>query len=361
MVRVSAFAPYPSPAPSTYFRLEQFVGPLAARGVELEILPFVGPDRYETLYSIDRWQRARVLRDGWRRRAGTIERGALAPIVLVQRELAPLGAHALLARLIEANRALVFDFDDAVYLPSPGGERLLRWVKHPERDTAALCRAADAVWSGNTELDRFAQRQGSSATKVVPTVVDTDLYRPREGTPAGLPVIGWVGSHTSLPYLESLYPALSALKRRVGFRLRVVCNQPPAAPPADLDLDFEAWRPERRVAAVQGFDIGVYPVVDDAWARGKCGLKAIEYGACGIPVVCPPVGVLSEVVTDEVTGLHVREEQDWVRHLERLLRDTAIRRRFGRAGRERVERGYSVHSVVDRMATDLKVLSPEGS
>ena len=361
MVRVTALAPYPSPAPSTYFRLAQFVDPLATRGVALAVEPFVTPTEYEAMYSADRWRRAQLVRDGWRRRAQAIDARTLGQVVLIQRELAPLGGRALLTRLIERRRSLVFDFDDAVYLASPGSEPLLRWVRNPERDTADLCRAADAVWSGNDELARFARGHGCARMQVVPTVVDTHLYRARSGAGSEPPVVGWVGSHTSLPYFESLYPVLAALKKRIDFRLRVVCNQRPAPPPADLELEFEAWRPARRVTAVQAFDIGLYPVADDPWARGKCGLKAIEYGACAVPVVCPPVGVLSKVVTDEVTGLHVREEVDWSRHLERLLRKPESRRRMGQAGRRRVEEHYSVAAVVERMAADLKALAGEGS
>ncbi len=356
-------APYPSPAPSTYFRIEQFRAPLRARGLDLEVHPFVLPEEYGVLYTAGRATRAGILARGWSRRLRLLRRLRPGDVVMVQRELAPACAGPLLTQLRASGAAWTYDFDDAVYLASPGGERMLRRLKHPAAATTALCGAADAVWPGNDALADFAIRVRGADTEVqvLPTVVDTDLYTPRPQAPAedGLPVIGWVGSHTTLPYLEGLFPMLSRLAQRVGFRLRVVCNQRPAAPPPDpLRLEFEHWTPERRVEALGCFDCGIYPVPDDEWARGKCGLKALEYGACGIPTVCPPVGVLPQVVRDGVTGHLVRTDDEWVDALTSLLTDRAARGRMGAAARRHVGQHYAVRVWVDDLAGRLRSLAP---
>lgn len=378
-MRVTAFAPYPSPGPSTYFRLEQYVTPLAQRGIQLEIQPFLTSADYEQLYSSGPARRLRILLDGLRRRSAALERLDTGAVVVVQRELVPLFGSRFLTRLARARRRIVYDFDDAVYLTGPGSDPFLGLLRSPSRRASALCRAADAVWPGNQELAAFAARvRGSGhAIEVVPTVVDTHVYRPgsargrlqasvgdhpdREGSAEDVdrspPVLGWVGSHTSLPYLDSLFPVLVELRRRVAFRLRVVCNHPPDHPPPALNVEYVRWAPEHRVSALLDFDIGLYPVGDDPWTRGKCGLKAIEYGACALPVVCNPVGVLREIVRHRDTGLHAGSGRQWIEGLQRLIENPGLRRDMGVRARSWIEQRYSVDVLVERWVERLRALA----
>ncbi|MEZ4415142.1 MAG: glycosyltransferase family 4 protein [Gemmatimonadota bacterium] len=359
-MRVVAFAPYPERGPSTWFRLAQFRTALEQRGVDLQLEPFLTDSDYLDLYGgASEPARVGLLLRAWRRRWHRIGLLRSDEVVVVQRELAPLGGHLLLRRLRPRPGGLVYDFDDALYLSGPGRHRLAALLRRPGRATDDLCRTADQVFAGNATLAEHAReaRGSGEGVRVVPTVVDAGRYRPAPKPPSdGRAVVGWVGSHTALPYLEGLYSHLAAVASEHPFRFRVVCNRPPATPPAPLELEFEQWTPERRVACVQELDIGLYPVTDDAWSRGKCGLKAIEYMACGLPVVCSPVGVLKEMVQDGVSGVHARDGVEWRQALLTLLRDPERQRSLGRAGRSRVETHYSIEAVIDDWVENLQAL-----
>lgn len=418
-VRVMAFAPYPETAPSTGYRLAQFREPLARFGIRLEILPFVGPEDYSTLYEARAARKVGVLVAGLRRRFEELARVAAgADVAVVHRELAPLLNRALLGRLLRSGVPYLFDFDDAVYLPPRGGDPLLRLLRRPRADSALLCRHAACVLAGNGHLAAFARaargaglgggvgvgvgldvevkgegetagegegRGGGGGVIVFPTVVDTERFRPPERVvgdgggggqvvervrggeaeelgvrPVGparavgrVPVVGWVGTHTTLPYLTNLYPVLEEVGRRLRFRLFVVANRCPPAP-GGVEMEFAAWRKEEEVSYFHAMDVGLYPLVEDAWAVGKCGLKAIQYLACGVPCVASPVGVLPEMVRAGETGLLARTAGEWVDALERLLADGELRARMGAAGRALVVERYSVQAVVGTLVGVLK-------
>lgn len=352
---MTAYAPFPATAPSTRYRLAQLAGPLEAVGIELALAPFVPGQAYADLYARGVLRKASMLARGLARRLREIEADD-ADLALVHRELAPAFNRLLLRRLLRRDRPLVFDFDDAVYLDVPGGHPLLRPLRRPGADTRRLCRAATEVMAGNEHLAEWAREVRGSRERVhvVPTVVDTDRFRPapRDAAAGALPIVGWVGTHTSLPYLEALEPMLAQARERRPFRLMVVANRPPRL---RLEHEFVAWTPETEVERVQRLDVGLYPLPDDAWTRGKCGFKAIQYMACGVPVVASPVGMLQDLVTPGETGFLPMDAGAWEEGLIRLLDDEAARRDMGERARERVVRDYSVASQVDRVAGILRM------
>ena len=358
-LRVAALAPYPEQGPSTRFRLAQFVAPLADRGIDVEIVPFVSSADYTGLYaSGGTLSKAALLVRGLSARRSVFS-GPPPDLWLVHRELAPLSA-GWLARALEASAApWVFDFDDAIYLDPVGGSALLAPFRRPEETTARLCRGAAGVLAGNATLAAFAEsaRDEPKGVHHIPTVIDTDRFRPPEAAEADSadPVLGWIGTHTTARYLTHILPALEDLFSRIPFRLRVVSNRPPEwNGTTRLPVDFERWSPEREVAVTQELDVGLYPLEDTPWTRGKCGFKAIQYLACGVPVVCSSVGVLPQVVPDGIAGVQVPTGGDWAAALEPLLTTPEARRRLGGLGRQHVVETYSVAAVVDRMASIMR-------
>jgi len=220
-------------------------------------------------------------------------------------------------------------------------------------------------------------RGSGEAVRVLPSVVDTTAFRPgspgREaGTEPGapppggggetplLPTLGWVGSNSTLPYLERLAPALAALREQLRYRLLVVAGgRRPHLP--GVPYDYERWTPAREVACFQELDVGLYPLDDTPWSRGKCGFKAIQYLACGVPCVASPVGVLREIVRPGETGLHATDTASWTAACARLLQAPEERARMGREGRERVVRDYSVQAAVETLVETLdEVARPAG-
>jgi len=362
-VHLVALAPYPEHAPSTRFRLVHFVEPLASSGIRLEILPLFDRAEYGILSGSGRGARkVGLLLRAMGRRLTQLQRAGKADGVLVHRELSPVLAGAFLRVLDRASSPLVYDFDDAVFLPPKGGSPFLRMLRTPRASTAALCRAADLVLAGNSHLADFARevRGREEGTTVFPTVIDTDRYRPAGAStdPDALPTVGWIGTHTTTPYLESLAGELREAAALAPFRLLVVSNREPEGLEG-LPVTFQRWSEEEELRALHSMDVGLYPVPEDAWTVGKCGFKAIQYMACGIPVLASPVGVLQDIVKERETGFHARSGEDWVTRLRDLVESPPLRRRMGEAGRARAVADYSVASVLPTLVARLHDLLPQ--
>lgn len=252
-------------------------------------------------------------------------------VVFVNRDLAGKGlaAERLLRR---RNPRFVFDFDDAVFM---GNEKAVAW----------MCTHAGWVTPGNPYLERWA-RQFSDRVTVVPTVIDTDRYllqtdamrRPDQ------PVrVGWSGSSQSIR--GDLFPflgMLTALQKRLGFELVIVSNAKPEVPVPDLHWSFVQWRAEEEGRIAERFDVGVMPLVDQEFQRGKCGMKLLQYMAAGIASIASPVGVNSEIVEHGASGFLAATPADWEGAIEVLVRDAALRRSVGQRGRAVCEQRYSI-------------------
>ncbi len=363
ILRVAAFAPYPEEGPSTRYRIVQFREELWAAGVWTDLYPFVQPSDYENLYGDGNllWK-SRLMLGGLRRRLDAVTSVGRYDVVLIHRELAPVLNRSLMWLSARALPAFVFDFDDAIFLPAQGADEIMRHLRSPERDTARFCAEASRVLAGNAYLADYAREarglgQDDPGVTVLPTVVDTALFAPPANEPAPeegeLPVVGWVGTHSTLGYLESVYPALRELGQHAPFKLRVVSNRPPPFL-AGVETEYIRWRPEDEVSYFHGLDIGLYPLSDDPWTRGKCGFKAIQYLACGVPTVASPVGVLPDIVRPGETGELAETREQWVTALEGLLDEPERRRRMGSRGREHIIARYSIPVVMEDLVQALK-------
>jgi glycosyltransferase involved in cell wall biosynthesis len=347
MRRVLVLAPAPTSAASTRFRLEQFFPALRAAGLEPVLRPFLDEQGFRTLYrsghAVDKVLAAAQALTG---RTVDLARALGASAVLVHREAALVGPPLLewlLARALA--RPLIFDIDDAVWVPyvSPTyGALLSRLFKAPQKAYFTLG-AARSVIAGNPYLAGEARRFNAHV-EVIPTVVDTDVFRP---SPARnpVPVIGWIGTHSTLQYLRALVPALQQLAARRRFILRVVGA---ALDAPGVTVDNRGWALPREVSDFQSLDVGLYPLVADAWSLGKSGFKAVQYMACAVPVVASPVGVTTEMIRDGENGFLVEGQAQWVARLEALLDDAALRRRLGEAGRADAETRWSLQRHAPR-------------
>ena len=355
-LRVLALAQYPETAPSTRFRLAQFVPALRTSNVALTIHPFLTNEQYRIARHASPLRAMWHLLNGFRDLATTIASSGAYDVVMVQRNLAPIMDRRFLGMLRRKGIPLVYDFDDAVFLELVGGRRWLELLRSPRETTTEFCRSAAVVLAGNDHLADFARhaagRNRSDRVRVLPSVVDTDRFAPASTDEERLPTLGWVGSDTTVRYLESLAPALLRLRRRTPYRLVVIAGDTRPRL-AGLDYDFVPWSSETEVEVFHQLDVGLYPLEDTPWSRGKCGFKAIQYLACGVPCVASPVGPLKDIVTPGETGFHAREESEWVEHCRTLLTDRDMRLRFGRAGRDAVVERYSVRWAAPLLSASL--------
>jgi glycosyltransferase involved in cell wall biosynthesis len=207
---------------------------------------------------------------------------------------------------------------------------------------------ARQVMVGNRHLRDYAVQYNTEVT-IIPTTIDTRRYRPelRTSRADGVPVIGWTGSYSTHQHLRRLFPALTRLAERHRFRLVVVGTEAPQIP--GVEVEFRPWRSESEVQDLADLDIGVMPLPDDAWSRGKCGLKALQYMALAVPAIVSPVGVNTEIVEDGVNSIVAKTDEEWVEQLSRLIQDPLLRGRLGRAARRTVEERYSAEVFAPRV------------
>jgi glycosyltransferase involved in cell wall biosynthesis len=349
-VKVAAWVPQPTDTnPGQRYRIEQWAPHLAREGIELTFLPFGDPGLLRVLHRPGGApaKALGVLR-GLGRRARDAARARAWDLVYVFRETALFGP-AVAERVLSARGVpYVFDFDDAVWVRyvSPANARLA-YLRFPGK-TATTCRLAAHVMAGNEYLREYAQRHNPHVS-IVPTTIDTDRYRPSDhGAQGQQPVIGWTGSYSTGAYLGMLRDVLARLARRRSFKFVVVGATGFAAD--GVRVEHRPWRSATEVEDLADVDIGVMPLPDAEWERGKCGLKALQYMALGVPPVVSPVGVNTQIVTHGKNGLLAATDAEWEQGLERLLDDPALRLRLGQAARRTVEESYSAAVVAPRVA-----------
>ena len=342
-VRILAIATNPETGASTRFRVLQWERHLARAGFSLSLDAFFSTAGAEALYR-PRRRLAKVthLLAGAARRAVTFGRAArTADMLFIHREPFPLGRRLFLRAIERFPGPVIYDYDDAMFLPQRMGRGWLSRLEDLETPSEMM-RISDVVLAGNEFLADYARRYAKRVV-LLPTCIDTDRFLPAaqpEHSSAPL-VIGWIGSHSTAKYLRSLAPVLESVARRIPFHLYVVGSREPLAL-RGVDVEQVPWSLAREVEDFVRCDIGIYPLWDDAWAQGKCGFKAIQFMACGIPVVAAAVGANRDIIQDRVNGYLASTEQEWVERLTSLLGDAELRQRFGSAGRETIERGYSL-------------------
>ena len=363
MLRVLGLASYPVEAAATRYRLQQFVGPLRERGIELEVRPFLDSRLFANFYRREHLPRtAAGLVRASLRRLGDLLAARRADVLLVQREAMMFGPPVVEWLAMRAGRCpLVLDLDDATYVSytSPTYGRLgsaLKWFGK----TDDLIRWAAVVTCGNRFIAEYVEGRGRRAA-VIPTVVDTDLFRPGGGgARRGAPVLGWVGTHSSFQYLESILPVLGELAREHRFRLKVVGSGRERVEVPGVEVETLRWELGREVEDFRSLDVGLYPLVPSEWAAGKSGFKAIQYMAVGVPFVVTPVGATAETGVAGRTHLEATTPGEWRAALGRLLADEGLRREMGAAGRAHAVAHFGVPAQADKLARALREAAGRG-
>lgn len=355
-----ALSPMPEEGAGCRFRISQFIPYLESHGVEVVLSPLFTTEFFRLVYKPGRYfQKAAAFAASSLKRFDSLRDLSRFDVVLIYREIFPIGP-ALVERLLTMRKRppIVFDFDDAIFLPSVSeANRVIAALKFPGKVTSII-RHSDHVIAGNEYLAGFARRF-SDAVTVIPTCVDTTKFVPRSdrrsegaGRSSDL-VIGWIGSPTTVPYIRGLAEALRRLAERRRFRLRLSGADEPIDIPG-VTVDNPSWALNREVELFNTCDIGVYPLDDSEWSKGKCGFKAIEFMACGVPVVASAVGVNREIIEDGVNGFLASSVDEWVEKLTRLIDDAPLRARFAKAGRQTIEARYALHLNAPKLAAVLR-------
>ena len=354
--RVLAISPIPEEGAGCRFRIAHYIPHLEAHGFEVTLLTLFSTDFFRRVYRPGHLLAKSVVFGGLAlRHLWALRRVREYDVVFIYRELFPVGP-ALVEWLMSLPGCppIVFDFDDAIFLPSVSeANRLIAALKTPSK-VATIVRRSREVVVGNDYLGAYA-RQFNPAVTMIPTSVDITKFQPSpDARPARPePVVGWIGSPTTASFLMGLAPVLQRVSALRPFVLKVSGSGDPVAMPG-VKVENAEWRLSGEVDLFRDCDIGVYPLVDDAWAKGKCGFKAIEFMACGVPVVAAGVGVNREIIEDGVNGFLATTDNEWVEKLGRLIAEPALRARFAAAGRRTIVERYSLHVNAPKLADVLR-------
>lgn len=297
----------------------------------LQYLPFL--DKAGIKYTIE------TLSGGWKSILALTSQLRNADCVFIQKKLfSPFELFWI--RLF--SQRIVFDFDDAImHKDRPAS---LSQQSRQERRFAATARKSDLVIAGNSYLLDIASAYNEKLVNI-PTVLNMDRYtckEPHENEGNDI-VLGWIGSRGTLKYLKHISPALEELGRKwPGVKLKIVADDFFSL--KNLTVIEKKWSSQDEISDLHSFDIGLMPLIDDPWTRGKCGFKLLQCMAVGMPVVCSPVGANTEIVFDGNEGFWASTQQEWFARLALLIEDQSLRTEMGRKGREKVDKYFSLEA-----------------
>ena len=262
-------------------------------------------------------------------------------IVFIHREVAHVGPPIfewIMAKVFR--KKIIYDFDDAIWKLNYSQKN--PWVKYFKAPwkVAKICQWANLVCCGNKYLADYAG-QFNTNVNLIPTTIDTNYHTKRQVANSTL-TIGWTGTLTTLKHIDIILPALQKLEKKYSFKFRVIANDKP-----NLDLqslEYVEWNKNSEIEDLSTIDIGLMPLPDEEWEKGKCGFKGLQYMALEIPTVMSPVGVNSEIIEDGKNGFLASTEEEWIEKITRLIASKELRKKLGKAGRKTVLERYSVEA-----------------
>ncbi|MBI5625209.1 MAG: glycosyltransferase family 4 protein [Elusimicrobia bacterium] len=343
--RVLILTTYPFGAvASQRFSHEQYIDVLRKAGIETNIEAFLSEATWEVLYKPGYYfQKAYGVLWGFIKRFMLLPGILRYDFVYLAREAAPLGPPIIEAILFLLRRKVIYFLDDAIFIPrTTKVNRLAALLKWASKVPYTALRSHKVVAANRFMADWASQY--NRHVVLIPSTIDPSYHRPlaRPLTASRQPIIGWTGSHSTSGYLDIIRPVLKRLQEDHDFEFRVICDVDPAFPELKR-YRFVKWRLESEIEDLGSFHIGVMPVPEGDWEKGKVGFKAVQYAAMGIPAVVSATGSGHEVVKDRQTGFVVNNtEEGWGSALVALLNDAEMRHRFGSAAREHILKQYSV-------------------
>lgn len=344
-MRIVALTRYSRLGASSRVRFYQYLPYFKANGIDVEVLPLTDDAYLRNAYSASPVGGGYLASRYVRRIRNVLDSGT-CDLLWIEKELLPW-APAWMEHLLIGRTPYALDFDDAIfhkYDDHPRG--LVRRLFGRKID--GIMRGASLVVAGNRYLAERAREAGARDIAIVPSVIDLDRYQYEERTHGDAFTIGWIGSPTTTRHVLAIRAALREVC--AGGRARVVLVGAEAGvSAADIPAEIRPWSEETEVAEIHGFDVGIMPLPDDRWERGKCGYKLIQYMGCSRPVVGSPVGVNTEIIANGVNGFLASDHSGWVRALRAMSEDRASRDRMGQNGRKLVAECFSLEKAAPRL------------
>lgn len=335
----------PDRSPAQRFRFEQYMSFLKQHGFDYDFSYLISEKDDRIFYAPGNLHnKLFVFLKSALLRCKDVMRAGKYDIIFVQREAFMTGSSFFEKMFARSRAKLVFDFDDAIWNHDVSdANRKFGWLKDPAK-TERIIAISDLVIAGNQYLADYALRFNPRVV-IIPTTIDTDEYRPvRAVRKDNRIVIGWSGSITTIRHFELALPFLKKLRAKYGDRLVFKVIGDGNYVNRELDITGIPWKKEDELAELSSFDIGIMPIPDDDWAKGKCGLKGLQYMALEVATVMSPVGVNSSIIQEGENGFLASGTDEWVDKISLLIDDEPLRKKLGQAARKTVEARYSVKS-----------------
>lgn len=335
----------PHRSPSQRYRFEQYIGFLSKNGFDCRHVFLLNQKEDKTFYAKGKvFKKALILLKS----LCVLTKHTFLrkyDITFVQREAFMLGT-SFFERKMAKRSKLIYDLDDAIWVKQTGTikseNKLFHFLKNPGK-TNEIIQSAAMVFAGNQYIANHAKKYNPNV-KVIPTTIDTDEYQLVEKNEAKRVCIGWSGSFSTIIHFEYVLDALGQLKDKYGDAIYFSVIGDGGFENKKLEIKGKAWSKELELSYFSEIDIGIMPLPNDEWTKGKCGFKALLYMSFGIPAVVSPVGVNTEIVEDGINGYFARSTQEWVDKISLLVDDAMLRKRMGELGRKVVVDQYSTKS-----------------
>lgn len=343
--RILFLTPYPlGIAPSQRFRFEQYFDALEANGYSYDVKPFLDNEAMRFLYTKGNFfQKVLKVKVGLWKRFIQLFSLSKYDYVFIHRETAAVGPPVFewfITKLF--GKKVIFDFDDAIWLKNTSTTNSVITFFKRYKNAENLSRWAWKVSCGNEYLANHARKFNGNVI-LNPTTIDTDNLhnRTREFSNSKI-TIGWTGTHSTIKYLETIVPLLKKLENEFDFELLVIADRVPSF--QLKSLTFLPWSKDTEIDDLLKMDVGIMPLENDKWAQGKCGFKALQYMALGVPAIVSPVGVNTKIVDENINGWVCNSESEWEKILRQILAREVRLEGFSAAARSKIIDHYSVKS-----------------
>ncbi|MCK9612614.1 MAG: glycosyltransferase family 4 protein [Bacteroidales bacterium] len=334
----------PNRSPGQRFRFEQYLGYLSQKGFTCEISFLLSEKDDKFFYRNGNYLRKFfILIKSILIRFKDLRRIKDFDIVFIYREAVMYGSTFFERQFKRKGAQIILDFDDSIWLMDVSeANKDLKWLKRPSK-TSELIQISNMVFVGNNYLADYT-RQFNHNVRIIPTTLDTNNIPLKEYIPSEKICIGWTGSRTTIKHFELAVPILKKIKEKYNNKIKFKLISDAPGNIDNLLLEFCKWNKDTEIGDLQEFDIGIMPLPDDEWSRGKCGFKGLQYMALGIPAVLSPVGVNTEIVQDGVNGFLAANDEEWIEKLSLLIESPDLRKKIGLNGRKTIVEKYSFNA-----------------
>lgn len=360
-MKVLGLCTYPVEAAATRYRLIQFIEPLKQNDIELTVVPFLSSNQFANLYQSRKLVfNSLMMINSVRKRIFDSLVFRDFDAIFIQREAMIIGPPIIEWLINRFNTCpLILDLDDATYVrtTSPVYGKLGSYLKFQSK-TDQLIDWSHTVVCGNSNIAKYVSARGKNSV-VIPTVVDTNTFCPIKKNLKAELVLGWIGTHSTFPLLESLFPVLQELAKKCRFSLKIVGSGKENIEIPGIKVENLKWSLEREVEDFQSIDIGLYPLeknstISTEFLKGKSGFKAIQYMSIGIPFVVTSDRLTNDIGIENETHFVASNNEDWIRHLSKLIESKEIRNEIGEHGRKFALDNFTLLQQAEKLSHVIK-------